>query len=86
MDTINSFYTTFEEAGKRHEFDLRPLGATSFRGFDIAFSDGNGNRSGGKSISTGTTSEDYDTKFIEKITNITPVYKLPDFLDYHYSR
>lgn len=86
MDTINSFYITFEDADKRHEFDLRPLGATYFRGFDIAFSDGNGNRSGGESIYTATTSEDYDTKFIEKILKITPVYRLPDFLDYHYSR
>ncbi|MEI2272574.1 hypothetical protein OHD16_10525 [Sphingobacterium sp. ML3W] len=85
MDTINSFYTTFEDADKRHEFDLRPMGATTFRGFNVGVSDGNGNRYGGEAIQTATTLEDYDSRFIEKILKITPVYRFLDFLDYHYN-
>lgn len=86
MDNVNSFYSTYCNGSDHHEYDLLKLRETTFRGFSMGFSDGNGRRSGGESINTATKAEDYDDIFFKEIVKLKPVYKVQDFLDYHFEK
>lgn len=83
--TPNQFYKTWPSKEDAHQFDLKELGATRWRGFGIAFSYGNGDIRGGESHSSPTTQKDYDETFFQKLVNTDPPYVVEDLLDYHYS-
>lgn len=84
MSNINGFYSTYTNKADKHEYDLLQLKEESWRGFGIAFSDGHGNISGGKSFSSPTTQKDYDEDFFQALMEIEPAYKVHDFLTYHF--
>lgn len=81
---INLFYSTFTDEENHHEFDIESLGENRYRGMEIMFTDGNGNVRGGESFNSPTTQEDYDDAFFETILRLSPIYKIPDFLDHHF--
>lgn len=82
--TPNQFYKTCPSKGEAHQFDLKELGATQWRGFGIAFSYGNGDIRGGESHSSPTTQKDYDEAFFQKLAKTDPPYVVEDLLNYNY--
>lgn len=85
MKKLNPFYSTYKNSEDQKEFKIRELEPMTFRGMDVAFSDGKGNISGGGSIDSPTTSRDYDDEFVKEILKFDPPYHLEEFLTYHYN-
>lgn len=84
MKEVNKFYRLYIDKSKaKHEFELSELDKELFRGATNAFITGD-NISGGEVIYTKTTQKDYDQAFKKKILNIEPVYRISDFLDFHF--
>ncbi len=85
MRDINKFYCLYIDNSKiNHEFEIKELREKSFRGFEFEVRRSDGYKSGGEIIMTKTTEKDYDDEFHKKILKIEPVYKIFDFLQFHY--
>lgn len=83
-EEVNKFYSVRSKDSQSFSiYDIRDLGEKTWRGFEIGFIDSFGNMTGGNSISTLTTADDYDEEFYKKLTEIRPAYNVSDFLDYH---
>jgi len=76
---MNSFYVIAEEGKEPNEFDIPYFGGTvgqnqaSFVGGSIGI----------KRVDKPASTRDYDVKFRAFMYSIKPVYKVPQFLDYH---
>jgi len=85
MKEINKFYSLYNrDSQNKSEYDIRELADKTHRGYEVAFIDGYGNMTGGGSMSTKTTTKDYDDKFYKKLIDIAPAYNVSELLDHHF--
>lgn len=77
------FYVISKEKQEEvNEFDIKYFGDVVPKNFPVSY--GNGHI-GVETKYIPATSEDYDRKFISFMDTISPIFKIPQFLDYHYN-
>ncbi|MEZ5196373.1 MAG: hypothetical protein R2764_08235 [Bacteroidales bacterium] len=85
MKQNNFIYSIKSTSNKsKHEFDLNDLGNSVYRGMSMAFVYGDGRVEGGDIWTSPPEQKDYDKELQKTILKLNPIYKIPDFLDYHY--
>ncbi len=83
INQVNRFYSICSDRIKKHEFDLKDLGNSIWRGFSAAFAYEDGRIEGGESLSSPTTLKDYDEEFFKVLMRMEPPYRVNDFLTHH---
>ena len=80
-------YSITEDNDKdRHEFDLNDLGVSVYRGMSVGLIYEDGRIEGGDIWNSPPEQGDYDRKFQKALLKLNPVYKIPDFLEYHHKK
>ena len=81
MDEINYLYATYTDDTDRHEYDLRYLGKIMEPRITASFFGVRRSPSHVMSDPRPVNIKDYDGAFISHLDNLSPRYKMVDFLD-----
>ena len=86
MEDVNSFYTLYLDKKKQvSEFEFFDLGPETLSCISPSIYSGGHRDFGGEFIYRKTNQNDYDKEFYKKILKIDPVYRVIDFLDFHFN-
>jgi hypothetical protein len=85
-DVVKNLIYSVSQPDESHEFDLENLGEEVYRTFSPITSCGDGSMTGGEEVHSPVTSEDYDKQAFDRLTALEPVYRIPNFLNYHWER
>lgn len=86
MEGVNSFYSLYLDKSRQiSEFELFDLGLETLSCISPSIYS-NGHRDfGGEFIYRKTNQDDYDKEFYKKVLKIDPIYRVIDFLDFHFN-